>query len=102
MARIVWTERAISDLGEIAEFIAYDNPDAASRLAMRIISHVDQLAGHPLSGSVPPEDRSGLYRQISESPCRVIYRFDGTTAIILRVLRVERLLRPSFFKNLER
>lgn len=101
MARLVWTEKAIGDLDKIAEFISYDNPDAARRLAKRVESHVNQLALHPLSGPVPPEDESGFYRQVSESPCRVIYRFDGVNVIILRILRAEQLLRPSFFEGLE-
>ncbi|CAN5517892.1 hypothetical protein BH10ACI2_BH10ACI2_06820 [soil metagenome] len=101
MARLVWTERAISDLDEILGYIASENPDAAHRLAKRIEAHLEQLVVHPLSGPVPPEDRKGLYRQISESPCRVIYRYDGTNAIVLRILRAEKLIRPSFFKLLE-
>ena len=101
MARLVWTERAISDLNEIAGYIASENPDAARRLAKRVGAHLEQLTIHPSGGLVPREDRNELYRQISESPCRVIYRYDGTNAIILRVLRAEKLLRPTFFKGLE-
>lgn len=101
MARLVWTERAIGEMEEIVEYIAFDNPLAARRLAKRVKSHIEQLARHPLSGPVPPENSGGLYRQVSESPCRVIYRFDGSNVIILRVLRSERLLRPSFFEDLE-
>ena len=101
MARLVWTERAIADLDEVAEYIAYDNPEAAGRLSRRVVLHIDQLVRHPLSGPVPPEDKSKTYRQISESPCRVIYRYDGVNVIVLRILRSEQLLRPSFFENLE-
>lgn len=101
MARLIWTERAIADLDEIVEYISFDSPNAARRLAKRLESHLGQLIRHPLSGPIPPEDASGLYRQISDSPCRAIYRFDGTNIIILRVLRSERLLRPSFFEDLE-
>lgn len=101
MARLVWTERAISDLDEIVEYIAYDSPEAARRLAKRVKAHVEQLRRHPLSGPVPHENAGGPYRQISESPCRAIYRFDGKNVIILRVLRSERLLRPGFFEELE-
>lgn len=101
MARLVWTERAISDLDEIVEYIAYENPDAARRLAQRVKEHVEQLADHPLSGPVPHEYAGGPYRQISESPCRVIYRVDGKNVIVLRVKRSERLLRPGFFEDLD-
>jgi len=32
MAQIIWTEPALSDLDEIAEYIALDKPNAANRL----------------------------------------------------------------------
>ncbi len=97
MARLIWTERAIAGLGDIVEYIAFDDPDAARRLAQRIASHVDQLERHPLSGPVPDELAGRQYRQISERPCRIIYRYDGENVLILRILRSEQLLRPSFF-----
>jgi toxin ParE1/3/4 len=101
MARLIWTERAIADLDEIAEFIAFDDPIAARRLTGRIQVHLEQLTLHPMSGPVPPEFPTGLYRQISERPCRVIYRFDGDNVIVLRVLRSERILRPGYLDDLE-
>jgi toxin ParE1/3/4 len=101
MARLVWTERAIADLDEIAEYIAFDDVDAARRLSRRLENHLDQLQRHPLSGPVTPEFPEGQYRQISETPCRVIYRFDGRNVIVLRVLRSERLLRPGYLEEME-
>ena len=100
MARLVWTERAIADLDEIAEYIAFDDPVAARRLTSRIQLHLEQLTKHPLSGPVPPEYPAGQYRQISERPCRVIYRFDGKNVIILRVLRSERLFGPGYLDDI--
>ena len=101
MARLVWTERAMADLDEIAEYIAFDDPVAARRLTRRIQTHLEQLTKHPMSGPVPPEFPVGLYRQISEQPCRVIYRFDGENVIVLRVLRAERILRPGYLDDSE-
>lgn len=101
MARLVWTERAIKDLDEIAEYISFDDEDAARRLTQRLQRHLEQLEKHPLSGPVPPEFAAGQYRQISEKLCRAIYRFDGEKVIILRVLRSERLLRPGYLDDLD-
>jgi len=95
MARLIWTERAFADLDDITEYIAFDNPEAATRLAIRIFDHVGELSRHPMSGPTPPEFDMGSYRQLSEKPCRVIYRYDGENVVILRVLRSEQLLRPS-------
>jgi toxin ParE1/3/4 len=101
MAQIVWLEPANDDLEEIAEYIALDNPDAADALVFRVLRHVRQLADHPRSGSIPPELERSQYRQIVEPPCRVFYRFDGKTVLILHVLRSERILRMSRLENWE-
>ncbi len=93
MAEIVWTEPALSDLEAIADYIALEDPVAASELVKRIVDHVGQLADHPESGSRPRELGRSRYRQIVEPPCRVFYRFDGQKVFILHVMRTERLLR---------
>lgn len=93
MAQIVWSEPALSDLDAIADYIALENPAAASALVKRIFEHVEQLADHPESGSWPQELGRSRYRQIVESPCRVFYRHDGITVYILYVMRTEKLLR---------
>jgi addiction module RelE/StbE family toxin len=95
MAEVVWSEPALSDLDAIADYIALDNPDAASLLVRRVLGHVGQLAAHPLSGSKLPELKGWRYRQIIEPPCRVIYRHERRTVWILHVVRSERLLRRS-------
>jgi toxin ParE1/3/4 len=95
MAEIVWSDPALSDLDAIADYIALDNPTAASELVKRIIDHVGQLADHPESGSRPQELKRSRYRQIVEPPCRVFYRFDGHKVFILHVMRSERLLRKG-------
>ena len=93
MAEIIWSEPALSDLDAIADYIALENPVAASALIKRIFGHVDQLADHPESGSRPQELGRSRYRQIVEPPCRVFYRYDGHRVLILYVMRSERLLR---------
>jgi len=95
MVEIVWTEPALADLDAIADYIALENPVAASELIKRIFGHVDQLADHPDSGSRPQELGKSRYRQVVEPPCRVFYRHDGHKVFILHVLRSERLLRKG-------
>ena len=95
MAEIVWSEPAPSDLDAIADYIALENPAAASELVRRILDHVEQLADHPESGSRPQELKRSRYRQIVEAPCRVFYRHEGHKVFILHVMRFERLLRKG-------
>lgn len=95
MAEVTWTEPALADLEAIAEYIAIENPAAASALVKRIFEHVAQLADHPDSGSWPAELGRSRYRQIVEPPCRIFYRHDGSTVFILHAMRSERLLRTG-------
>jgi len=95
MAEIVWSEPAPSDLDAIADYIALENPAAASELVRRILDHVEQLADHPESGSRPQELKRSRYRQIVEAPCRLFYRHEGHKVFILHVMRFERLLRKG-------
>jgi len=85
----------LADLDAIADYIALENPIAASELVKRIFGHVGQLADHPESGSRPQELGKSRYRQIVEPPCRVFYRYDGHKVFILHVMRFERLLRKE-------
>ena len=43
MAQVIWAEPALNDLDAIADYIALENPTAASKLVQRIFRHVDQL-----------------------------------------------------------
>lgn len=101
MAEIIWTEPALNDLDAIADYIALENPGAASALVRRVFKHVDQLEAHPESGSKPLELRRSRYRQIIEPPCRVFYRYDGEKIFILYVMRSEQLLRKSVLQSRE-
>jgi len=95
MARLIWTEPALLDLDEIAEYIALDNPSAASRFVQKVFDRMDLLAAHPRSGKRPPELLSTPYREVVVAPCRVFYRVEKQTIYILSVMRAERLLRLS-------
>jgi toxin ParE1/3/4 len=95
MAELIWTEPALSDLEDIAYYIALDKPEAARQLVMRVFQHVEQLVAHPLSGSRPRELKRSRYRQIVEAPCRIFYRYDGKRVFIVHVMRAEMRLRKA-------
>lgn len=90
MAEVVWAESALSELDAIADYIALRDERAARALVHRVVTHVGQLAEHPLSGPRLSEFEDLRYRQIVEPPCRVIYRHDGDTVHIVHDVRVER------------
>lgn len=93
MAEIIWTEPALSDLNDIAEYIALDNPHAARALVRRVMAAVERLRDFPESGRFPPELERGRYREIIVGPCRIFYRMEDATAWIVHIMRSERRLR---------
>lgn len=93
MAEITWTDPALNQLEEIAEYIALDKPDAASDLVKRIFSMVERLEQFPDSGHVPAELPNSIYRELYVRPCRIFYRQDDDAVLIVYVMREERQLR---------
>ncbi len=89
MARLIWTEPALTDLEVIAEYIALDNPDAANALVRKVFDTVERLVHFPNSGSKPPEIKRLPYRQVLVSPCRIFYRNAADNIYIVLVMRGE-------------
>jgi len=101
MAHLIWTEPSLTDLEEIAEYIALDNPGAARRLIVKIFDTVERLKQHPHSGRRPPELKKTIYREVIIGPCRVFYRVAGDNVYILHVMRSERNLRKYLLDERE-
>lgn len=93
MAHIIWTEPALFDLNDIAEYIALDKPNAARNFVKQVFSSVDNLEQFPELGRIPPELKTSKYREIIVDPCRIFYRVDQTNVYIVYVMRGEMRLR---------
>ncbi len=93
MAEITWTEPALSDLNDIAEYIALENVIVAKQLVQMIFSKVERLEVFPESGRIPPELEHLNYRDVFINPCRIFYKHDGEKVFILFAMRTERDLR---------
>jgi toxin ParE1/3/4 len=93
MAQIIWTEPALDDLNNIAEYIAVSNLYAAKQLVENVFSKVQRLEQFPDSGRVPEEVSNLNYREVVVNPCRVFYKVDNDSVFILHVMRQERDLR---------
>jgi plasmid stabilization system protein ParE len=93
VAEIIWTDPALDQLEEIAEYIAMDKPAGASGLVKTIFSTVERLEQFPESGHVPPELSNSIYRELYVRPCRIFYRQDDDAVLIVHVMREERQLR---------
>ena len=99
MAQVIWTEPALVDLDDIAEYIALDKPSAARKLVKDVFKSVKRLKQFPKSGKCPPELHNTDYLEIIVGPCRIFYRIDKNMVYILYVMRAERQLRLYILEN---
>ena len=99
MAEVIWTEPALLELDAIAEYIALDNPDAASNLVKDIFDKTGRLESFPESGRMPPELPDSVYRELVVPPCHIFYRQEQQQVFILCVMREERQLRAYMLEN---
>ena len=93
MAQVIWTEPALQDLNEIAEFIALDKVSAANKLVLKVFTATERLEKSPKSGRKPPELENSRYLELIVNPCRIFYRLEKDKVYILYVMRSERMLR---------
>jgi len=93
MAEVIWTDPALSDLNDVAEYIALENLAAAKQLVQSVFNKVERLEVFPESGRIPPELQHLRYREVVVSPCRIFYKQEGGKVFILYVMREERDLR---------
>lgn len=101
MAEVIWTESALSDLNDIAEYIALENIVAAKLLVQSVFDKVERLELFPESGRVPPELSHLSYREVVASPCRVFYKLELDKVYLLYVMREERDLRKFLLNKIE-
>jgi toxin ParE1/3/4 len=93
-ARISVASSAIKDLEDLQAYYSAEGvPDVGKRLVVEIISRIERLSGHPLSGRIVPEFNVEHLREIIYPPFRIVYRHDKNKVRIVRIWRSERLLR---------
>ena len=78
---IIWSPLARTRLQEIRAYVATDKPEAAARLAMRIVAVVEALREHPYLGRTGAEP--GIRELIiGGTPYIVVYRVEGERVTI--------------------
>jgi len=82
--QIRWHEDAIRDLTALRAYIARDNPDAAARIAAKILERVRMLRAHPLLGKA---GRIHTTRElvVSGTPYTLVYLPEAERITLLRV-----------------
>ncbi len=78
---IVWSPLARARLREIRAYVAQDKPDAAAKLATRIVSLVEALREHPYLGRAGSEP--GVRELVvGGTPYLIFYRVQGDRVTI--------------------
>ena len=85
--QIIWSRTAVEDLKGIVQYIAVDDPDAAAKLADRIIQRFESASKLPFSNRIVPEKAEEPIREVVLKPYRLIYQVDSNRSVI-HILRV--------------
>ncbi len=99
--RIVWSPLALERIGEIAAYIAEDNPAAARKWVDDVFARAENLLVFPEGGRHLPEIRRPDLRELVMGNYRLIYRIKAQETAILTVrhfkqkLPVEEINEPA-------
>ena len=81
---IVWSSKARKRVQEIRSYVAKDKPDAAARLAMRIVALAEALKEHPFLGRAGSEP--GVRELVlGGTPYLIFYRVRAKRVTILTI-----------------
>jgi addiction module RelE/StbE family toxin len=90
--RLVWSDAALEDIDEIAEYIHRDSPHYAQRVVEELFAATDLLLEQPRLGRVVPELGQQNIRERFVYSYRLIYEIHSTELHILAVIHGKRLL----------
>src|SRR5438105_1023316 len=83
--KLVWTERASSDIEAIVRYIARRNPRASAEIGFGIYDRAQILLQHPESGTILAELREGGWRKLTYRRWKIVYKIVDEEIIIGRV-----------------
>ena len=88
--KVVFTGPASRELGEIAQYVAQDDPPAAERLVLDIRRGCLALSDHPERGRVAGRKRGIAIRRLVFRPYLVFYSVSPDSVRIHRVIHGSR------------
>ena len=93
-----WTDEAASDLERIYDYIVWElkNPMAARRTFEKIVKTIESLRQFPQRGDSLFDYFSSHYRFVWANNYRIVYRIQGATVYITRILYKRRDLRNQY------
>jgi len=88
--RLGWSQRALTDLEGIAEYIATDSPTYAANVVKKILNQVRLLAQFPRAGRIVPEFDDENVRELIVYSYRVIYRLQENEIVVAAIIHGKR------------
>lgn len=80
-----WTEKALSDLARLHEFLALKNPTAAARAVQAMVRAPSVLQDHPRTGEQLFQFERREVRRILVGPYELRYEIVGEAFHVLRI-----------------
>jgi addiction module RelE/StbE family toxin len=91
--KVIWSPETYEDLKGIFDFIARDSPSIAISFTERILAAIDRLIDFPLIGPRIREWKRSPYRHVIVYPCRIIYRVEEDSVILIAIVHGARDLK---------
>jgi len=92
----VWSPEAIADLAALRSYIEQDDPAAAQRVALHIVTNVERLLSNNPEMARPGRVPGTRELVIPRTPFIVLYRVVGNTLQVLRVFHSARRWPETF------
>lgn len=96
--RVIWSDRALERVEEIALYIARDSVQTASQWTVDLFDEVERLAAFPKSGKVGRDVETPGIREMVWGAYRIFYEV-GTDVEILTVRRGSQRLDEEEFRG---
>jgi addiction module RelE/StbE family toxin len=99
------SKNAETDLAEIISYIAKESPRTALEILKRLQDKIETLDHFPFRGGYVPEllkKNIKEYRQLIESPWRIIYKVEKKTVQVLTIVDSRRNLQDVLVEKLVR
>lgn len=81
MVKLIWTDQAITDLGDIGDYIAENSEKYAKLTVRKLFERTDVLKTFPQAGRIVPEKNEETVRELIEGNYRIIYEIVSTDQI---------------------
>jgi toxin ParE1/3/4 len=86
MVKLIWTDQAIDDLGDIGNYIAGSSEKYAKLTVRNLYDRTDILKQFPKAGRIVPEKNEEDIRELIEGNYRIIYEI--ASDILIYILTV--------------